>query len=84
MLGVASQNQALSALVFLYREVLSTPVVDIPGVQWAKRRDRIPVVNLMQVRVEKVLTSLAGMPSGADLDLKKHVNSTTLEQNNAR
>jgi hypothetical protein len=28
----------------------------------------ITKLNLMQVRVEKVLTSLAGMPSGADLE----------------
>jgi integron integrase len=40
----ATQNQALNALVFLYREVLGSDVGVMTGIEWARRRERIPVV----------------------------------------
>lgn len=40
----ATQNQALNALVFLYREVLGIDTEELPGIEWAKPRERIPVV----------------------------------------
>jgi len=40
----ATQNQALNALVFLYREVLNISLEEIPGIEWAQRRERVPVV----------------------------------------
>ena len=40
----STQNQALNALVFLYREVLKVPLEQIPGIEWAKKRERIPIV----------------------------------------
>lgn len=55
----ATQNQALNALVFLYREVLEISIDDIPGIEWAQRRERIPVV-FSRDEVTAVLKSLAG------------------------
>lgn len=40
----ATQNQALNALVFLYRVVLERPLEAIPGVVRASRKPRVPVV----------------------------------------
>lgn len=42
--AVATQNQALNALVFLYRHVLGTPLGEIGDVVRPKRPRRIPVV----------------------------------------
>lgn len=42
--SAATQNQALNALVFLYREVLEVELEDIPGIEWARKRERIPIV----------------------------------------
>lgn len=39
-----TQNQALNALVFLYRYVMERPLGDIQGVVRAKRPERLPVV----------------------------------------
>ena len=38
----ATQNQALNAIVFLYREVLGQDLGEIKGVAWAKKRVHIP------------------------------------------
>lgn len=40
----ATQNQALNALVFLYKAVLDRPLEEIQGVVRAKRQQRLPVV----------------------------------------
>jgi integron integrase len=61
--GVAAstQNQALGALLFLYREVL---VLDLPwldGIVRAKRPERLPVV-LTREEVAAVLRPLTGVP----------------------
>lgn len=42
--SAATQNQALSALLFLYREVLETPLPWLDDVVRAKRPARLPVV----------------------------------------
>src|SRR5215203_1584590 len=44
--GVAAstQNQALSALLFLYKDVLGTPLRMVESVTRAKRSERLPVV----------------------------------------
>lgn len=42
--AASTQNQALSALLFLYREVLGTPVEWVSDISWAKRPRRVPVV----------------------------------------
>lgn len=42
--AASTQNQALSALLFLYREVLDQPIEWVDGVERAKRPKRLPVV----------------------------------------
>jgi integron integrase len=42
--AASTQNQALSALLFLYREVLSLPIGWVEDVERAKRPKRLPVV----------------------------------------
>src|ERR1700730_19244321 len=41
--AASTQNQALSALLFLYKEVLKTPLDWIENFQRAKRPSRLPV-----------------------------------------
>lgn len=40
----STQNQALCALVFLYRKVLGKPDFSVEGLNWSKKPKRIPVV----------------------------------------
>lgn len=58
--GVApsTQNQALNALVFLYREILGIDTTDLPGIVWARPRERISVV-LSRDEVADILANLA-------------------------
>jgi len=55
----ATQNQALNALVFLYRNVLNRPLGACTGVVRAKRPERMPVV-LTPAEVASVLQKLRG------------------------
>lgn len=59
--GVAAstQNQALNALVFLYRHVLGREVGELAGLVRAKRPKRLPVV-LSVAEAERVLDGLSG------------------------
>ena len=59
--SAATQNQALSALLFLYREVLKQDFPWLTGVVRAKHSRRIPVV-LSRDEVCAVLDQLAGTP----------------------
>ena len=68
--GVAAstQNQALNALVFLYREVLGTDLEGVMEFDRAKRPQRLPVV-LTQAEVKRLLAaaqpfSLWQLPDG--------------------
>jgi len=54
-----TQNQALSALLFLYREVLGVALPWMENVIRAKRPRRIPVV-LSREEVDRLLTALEG------------------------
>lgn len=54
-----TQNQALSALLFLYRNVLNQPVGDISGATRAKKPQKLPVV-LSRDEVTDVLSCLPG------------------------
>ena len=56
----STQNQALSALIFLYKVVLNAPLGHVE-VLWAKKRKRLPVV-LTQQEVQAVLSHLSGEP----------------------
>lgn len=56
----ATQNQALNALVFLYKAVLDRPLEEVQGVVRAKRQQRLPVV-LTTDEVASLLRELAGV-----------------------
>lgn len=60
--AAATQNQALNALVFLYREVLGDEFPDVEEVVRAKRPKRLPVV-LTREEVRQVLEHMEGTPS---------------------
>lgn len=57
--AASTQNQILSALLFLYREVLDRDVAFIDGIERAKRPMRVPVV-LTRAEVDAVLAGLSG------------------------
>ena len=57
--AASTQNQALSALLFLYKDVLKTPLDWIEGVQRAKRPSRLPVVFTRE-EVQAILRNLDG------------------------
>jgi integron integrase len=59
--GVAAgtQNQALSALLFLYKEVLGRELAWLDGLQRARRPPRLPVV-LTRAEVGRLLAQLTG------------------------
>ncbi len=58
--AASTQNQALCAILYLYREVLETPLELISGVDRAKRSRHIPVV-LTRSEVKAVLDRLQGV-----------------------
>mgnify|MGYP000238057345 CR=1 FL=1 len=75
--SASTQNQALSAIVFLYREVLEMPLDDIGDFQYAKKPKRLPVV-LTQNEVRRVFEFLnephkcmVGLMYGAGLRLNE-------------
>ncbi len=57
--AASTQNQALNALVFLYRNVLKIPFPDLEAVVRAKKPVRLPVV-LTREEVRRVLDLLEG------------------------
>lgn len=59
--SASTQNQALAALVFLYREVLGVELGWLDDLVRAKRPARLPVV-LARVEVEALLAQLDGVP----------------------
>jgi integrase len=59
--AASTQNQALSALLFLYRDVLELDLPWLNDVVRAKRPERLPVV-LSREEVRVVLRQLDGMP----------------------
>ncbi|CAN5876313.1 integron integrase [soil metagenome] len=58
--AASTQNQALNALVFLYRHVLGSPLLDLQNVVRAKRPQKLPVV-FTQAEVRAVLGELEGV-----------------------
>jgi integron integrase len=60
--GVAAgtQNQALSALLFLYKEVLGRELAWLDGLERAKRPSRLPTV-LTRAEAERLLAQLTGV-----------------------
>jgi integron integrase len=59
--SASTQNQAFSALLFLYQQVLHVPLEQIQGVVRANRARRLPVV-LSREEVWLVFSSLDGVP----------------------
>ena len=57
----STQNQALSALLFLYQRVLRKPLPRVEDVVRARRRQRLPVV-LSRDEVRRVLGFMEGTP----------------------
>jgi len=57
--SASTQNQALCALVFLYKAVLEMPLEDLEGLVRAKRARRLPVV-LTRHEVSRLLSQLQG------------------------
>ena len=57
----STQNQALSALLFLYKQVLQQEIGWLEGVERAKKSVRLPLV-LTRAEVRKVFRHLYGMP----------------------
>jgi integron integrase len=59
--AASTQTQALSALLFLYRDILGRPFQELQGIVRAKRPERVPVV-LSRVEIRTVLGCLTGVP----------------------
>jgi len=59
--SASTQNQALCALVFLYREVLKLPLDDAGGFTRARVPKRLPVV-LTRQEVSSLLAAMSGRP----------------------
>jgi integron integrase len=57
----STQNQALSAVLFLYRHVLCISLAEVDGIVWASARRRLPVV-LTPREVSMVMAHLDGPP----------------------
>jgi len=58
--AASTQNQALNALVFLYRHVLHQPLQEIQGVARAKKKQKLPTV-LTHDEVGRLLKALDGI-----------------------
>lgn len=58
--AASTQNQALTAILFLYKEVLKIELSWLDGVTRAKKSPRLPVV-LAEAEVRAVLTQLVGV-----------------------
>ena len=56
-----TQNQALHAILFLYRHVLARPIGFVPEIAPARRPRRLPVV-LSQAEVRMILEGMRGVP----------------------
>lgn len=60
--AASTQNQALAAILFLYREVLGVELDWLDGVTRAKKPQRLPTV-LSREEVESVLKGMSGTPA---------------------
>lgn len=57
--SASTQNQALCAILFLYREILDRDIDFIKDLIWAKRPQRLPVV-LTHEEVRRILDEISG------------------------
>lgn len=58
-LAASSQNQALNALHFLYKDILQKPFGEMEKVIWAKKSSKVPIV-LTRNEVSRLLKKLNG------------------------
>ena len=58
--SASTQNQALCAIVFLYKQVFKIDIGDLGNVVWAKKPNRVPVV-FTRSEAQAVLSQLTGM-----------------------
>lgn len=56
--SASTQNQALSAIVFLYKQVLKQDPGELPGFDYAKKPQRLPTV-LTQSEIKSIVANLA-------------------------
>ncbi len=75
--SASTQNQALSAIIFLYKQILDIDVGEIPEFQYARKPKRLPVV-LTQDEVKEVFKylnephkTMVGLMYGAGLRLNE-------------
>tara|TARA_R110002072_G_scaffold30092_2_gene94231 strand:- start:17170 stop:18141 length:972 start_codon:yes stop_codon:yes gene_type:complete len=75
--SASTQNQALSAIIFLYKQILDIDVGEIPEFQYARKPKRLPVV-LTQNEVKRVFEylnephkTMVGLMYGAGLRLNE-------------
>lgn len=61
--SASTQNQALAAVLFLYRQVLGTDLEWLENVTRAKKSERMPTV-LTRVETERLLERLPATPAG--------------------
>lgn len=59
--AASTQNQALCAIIFLYKQVLEKKLPEFEHIQWAKKPKKLPVV-LTKAEVKRILTHLEGIP----------------------
>ena len=55
----ATQNQALNALVFLYRQVLEIDIGILKGIEWAKKRQHQPEI-FSRNEIKLIITNFSG------------------------
>lgn len=75
--SVSTQNQALTAIIFLYKQILDTDIGQLPEFQYARKPRRLPVV-LSQDEVKSVFQylnephkTIVGLLYGAGLRLNE-------------
>ena len=83
--SASTQNQALSAIIFLYKQILDIDVGEIPEFQYARKPKRLPVV-LTQEEVKAVFEylnephkTMVGLMYGAGLRLNECLSLRILD-----
>ena len=60
-MAAATQNQALNAIVFLYRDVLKIPFGNMDQLIWSKKPKKLPLVASKK-EIETILNQMEGLP----------------------
>ncbi len=88
--AASTQNQALTAIIFLYKEILGVDVGQIPEFQYARKQKRLPTV-LTQDEVLSALDTMklpyktmAGLMHGAGMRLHECLTLRVLDVDFAR